>query len=207
MNTPPKKSKQSGKPSADSGKVIKFLAEARQVVDDLGGGSAAAAPSRKKKTPASTKGSPRSRVAAGAAKKPASRPKAPTPSKGTPTRKTQPPAAKAKGPAQIAAKPAPAPAPAPLLSPRECGISVVHSLPGRIRFRIRSLQFDGEFAQEVEAKLAAIKGITEVGASPSTGSLLISYSSKKVVAPPLGNALKTWFPGLDSESLLAEMLD
>jgi hypothetical protein len=84
---------------------------------------------------------------------------------------------------------------------------VAHSLPGRIRFRIKSLQFDYELAREMETRLAAIPGIAEAGASPSTGSLLISYYSKERVAAPLGKALKTWFPRLDSDSLLAEMLD
>ena len=44
-------------------------------------------------------------------------------------------------------------------------------------------------------------------ASPATGSVLITYLSKEKVAPPLGKALQTWFPGLDTDSLLAEMPD
>ena len=82
---------------------------------------------------------------------------------------------------------------------------VLHALPGRIRFRVKSLQYDDDMAREMETKLAAIKGVTEVGASPATGSLLIYYHSKEVVAAPLGKALKTWFPRLDTDSLLAEM--
>ena len=60
-------------------------------------------------------------------------------------------------------------------------------------------------AREMEARLATIQGIAEVGASPATGSLLISYYSKKQVADPLGEAMKNWFPRLDTESLLAEL--
>ena len=198
MSTPPKKGKQPGKPSADPGKVTKILAEARQVVDDLGGATAGA-PVRQKKSPAAGGERPRqSRAKAGTAKKPAARRQAPAATKATAPRKPAPSPAKAK-------KPAPSPAAAPLLSPRECGISVVHTLPGRIRFRIRSLQYDAEFARELEARLAAIKGITEAGASPATGSLLISYTSKKVVAAPFGKAMQAWFPRLDTESLLAVM--
>jgi len=205
MSTPPKKGKRPVKPSADSGKVTKILAEARQVVDDLGGGTAAA-PARQRKSAAKAKASPRSRSTARTAKEPASRSKAPAAAKEAIPRKPAPSPAKAKKPLGAAAKPASAPPRAPLLSPQECGISVVHSLPGRIRFRIKSLQFDDAFAQELEARLAAIQGISEVGASPATGSLLISYHSKKLVEVPLGKALQTWFPRLDTESLLAEML-
>ena len=205
MNTPPKKGKKPGKPSADPGKVTKLLAEARQVVDDLSGGSAAAPP-RRKKSPAPAEKSPRSRSSAATAKKPAARPKTQPPVKVTAPKKPLAPPSKGKKPAPAAAKPATAPAPGPLLSPRECGIMVVHSVPGRIRFKIKSLQYDSDFAQEMEAKLTAIKGITEASASPSTGSLLISYTSKEAVAPPLGQALLTWFSRLDTESLLAELL-
>ena len=175
------------------------------MVDDLGGGTAAA-PARQRKSAAKAKASPRSRSTARTAKEPASRSKAPAAGKGATPRKPRPSPAKAKKPVEAADKPASAPPSAPLLSPRECGISVVHSLPGRIRFRIKSLQFDDDLARELEAKLAVIEGISEVGASPATGSLLISYHSKKLVEVPLGKALQTWFPRLDTESLLAEML-
>jgi hypothetical protein len=205
MSTPPKKGKRPVKPSADSGKVTKILAEARQVVDDLGGGTAATQ-ARQRKSAAKAKASPRSRSTAGTAKKPASRSKAPAAAKAAIPRKPAPSPAKAKKPLGAAAKPASAPSSAPLLSPQECGITVLHSLPGRIRFRIKSLQFDADLAWEIETKLAAIKGITDVGASPATGSLLISYHSKAEVAAPLGKALQTWFPRLDTKSLLAEML-
>ena len=155
---------------------------------------------------------PPSRSTAATAKKPAARKKPAAAKKATFPKKTSPTPATAKK----AAKPAPqaaAPQPAakaprePLLSPWECGIVVVHALPGRIRFRVKSLQYDDDMAREMEATLAAIKGIAEVGASPATGSLLISYHSKKQVADPLGEALKTWFPRLDTDSLMAELLD
>ena len=84
---------------------------------------------------------------------------------------------------------------------------MAHSLPGRIRLRVKSLQFDDDLAGEVETRLAALKGITGVWASPATGSVLITYLSREEAAPPLGKALQTWFPGLDTDSLLAGMLD
>jgi hypothetical protein len=210
MNNATKKGKSPGKPSADSDKVLKILTEARQVVDDLSGGTAAKSPPPEKKSAAPAPKSPRSRSTATTAKKatygknPAK--KAAPAKKTTLPKKTSPTPAEAKKTTEAAPKPAAKAPSAPLLSPQECGIRVLHSLPGRIRFRIKSLQYDDGMARDMEARLAAIQGIAEVGASPVTGSLLISYHSKKVVADPLGEALKTWFPRLDTDSLLAEML-
>jgi hypothetical protein len=207
MTNSTKKAKRPGKVSAEPDKVLKILAEARQVVDDLGGKTAAAAPPHKKKPAAQEKESPRSRSTPGTARKPASRKKPAATAKATSPQKPAPAPAKAKKTAKATPKRATAPPSPPLLSPRECGIQVAHSLPGRIRFRIKSLQFDYELAREMETRLAAIPGIAEAGASPATGSLLIYYHSKELVAVPLGKAMKTWFPRLDTDSLLAEMLD
>jgi copper chaperone CopZ len=82
---------------------------------------------------------------------------------------------------------------------------VVHVLPGRIRFRVYSLKYNAAFAQEVERKLAAITGVTGVEASPSTGSVLMHYRSKELLSEPLREALETWFPRLDTDSLLASL--
>jgi hypothetical protein len=201
MDNPPKKNRHAAKPPADPGKVTKLLAEARQVVDDLGAGTAAA-PVRRKKAAAEAIGSSSSRPAAKTAKKPASRSKAPAAATAATPRKPAPTVEK-----KAAAQPASAPPLAPLRSPQECGIGVTHSLPGRIRLRVKSLQFDDDLARDVETRLAAIKGITGVWASPATGSVLITYLSREEAAPPLGEALQTWFPGLDTDSLLAGMLD
>ena len=204
MKIPPKKGKKPGKPSADPDKVTKLLAEARQVVDDLDGESAGA-PSRRKKVPGAAGESPRSRSAVATAKKPASRPKTHPAVKTTAPKKPSTPPSIEKKPARPAAGVAAAPPAAPLMSPKECGISVLHSLPGRIRFKIKSLQYDPDFAQELEAKLTATKGILEASASPATGSLLISYHTREEASPSLGKVLLTWFPRLDA-GLLAETL-
>ncbi len=202
MSNPPKKSRPEAKPPADPGKVTKLLAEARQVVDDLGEG-AAAAPVRRQKVAAEAIGSSATRPAAKTAKKPASRAKAPAAATAATPRK---PAAEAEKKV-AAAKPASAPPPAPLRSPKAYGIEVAHSLPGRLRLRVKSMQFDDDLARDVETGLAAVKGITGVWASPATGSVLITYLSREAAAPPLGKALQSFFPGLDTDSLLAGMLD
>jgi hypothetical protein len=207
MTDSTRKGKRPQKPPADSDKVLKILTEARQVVDDLGGGTAASSPPRKKKPTAPGKESPRSPSTDETLKKPTARKKTPAAAKATSPRQAKPAPVKAAKPARAPAKPATGPAAAPLLSPKECGIVVAHSLPGRIRFRVKSLQYNDELAREMATRLAAIEGINEVGASPATGSLLISYHSKKLLADPLGAVLKNWFPRLDTDSLLAELME
>ena len=201
MDNSKKKGKQPKKSPADSPKIPKILAEARQMVDDLGRETT---PS--KNTPPKKEASgPKAGAKTGAAQKPVTRKKAPAAKK-----KTSPPQASpspARTTTTVKARPEPPsrPAPAPRLSPAECGIQVVHALPGRIRFRVSSLKYNADFAREVERKLAAITGVTGVDASPSTGSLLMHYRSKELVAGPLREALETWFPRLDTDSLLASL--
>jgi copper chaperone CopZ len=130
-------------------------------------------------------------------KAPAAKKKAPPKAPSSPTRITTA--------AQALPEPPSRPASGPRLSPAECGIRVVHVLPGRIRFRVYSLKYNAAFAQEVERKLAAITGVTGVEASPSTGSVLMHYRSKELLSEPLREALETWFPRLDTDSLLASL--
>jgi hypothetical protein len=201
MDNSKKKGKQSKKSPADSPKIPKILAEARQMVDDLGRENTPP----KKATP--TKKTPRPTTSAktGAAKKSVTRKKAPAGQKKASPPKASSSPAGTMATARLVPEPPRGPAAGPRLSPAECGIRVVHVLPGRIRFRVYSLKYNAEFAQEVERKLAAITGVTGVEASPYTGSLLMEYRSKELLAGPLREALETWFPRLDTDSLLASL--
>ncbi|MEJ2069691.1 MAG: hypothetical protein P8X58_04660 [Syntrophobacterales bacterium] len=201
MDNSKKKGKQTQKSPADSPKIPKILAEARQMVDDLG---REATPS--KNTPPKKEASGRkTRAKTGATKKPVARKKAPAAKKKASPHKAPPSPARTTATVRALPKPPRGPAAGPRLSPAECGIRVVHVLPGRIRFRVYSLKYNVEFAREVEKKLAAITGVTGVEASPSTGSLLMQYRSKELLAGPLREALETWFPRLDTDSLLASL--
>jgi hypothetical protein len=201
MDNSKKKGKQPKKPPADSPKIPKILAEARQMVDDLSRDNAPPQNTPPKKESSS----PKNLAKTGAAKKPVTRKKVPAAKKKAAPRKAPPPPARETATIRAVPKPASGPAVSPRRSPAECGIRVVHALPGRVRFRVTSLKFDAEFAQEMERKLSAISGVTGVDASPATGSLLMHYRSKELMAGPLGEALETWFPRLDTESLLASL--
>lgn len=191
-----KKRQQPKKPPADSPKIPKMLAEARQMVDDLD----RASPPPQKTPRAQKAAGTATRSKTGAAQKPVPRKKAPAARK-TASRPQIPPSPAREATASWVA----APLPGPRRSPMECGIRVVHVLPGRVRFRIRSLKFNPQFAEKVEQKLATLTGVTEVAASSATGSVLIRYGSKGLMEGPLREALETWFPSLDTDMLLASL--
>jgi len=148
---------------------------------------------------------PKTRAKTGAAKKPVTRKKAPAAKKKASPSKAPPSPDRTTSAVRAVPEPPRSPTSGPRLSPAECGIRVVHVLPGRVRFRVHSLKYNAAFAQEVERKLAAITGVTGVEASPATGSLLMHYRSKELLAGPLREALETWFPRLDTGSLLASL--
>lgn len=58
----------------------------------------------------------------------------------------------------------------------EVPYSVIHAIPGRVRFRIPRLINDPEYAKRLEAIAAAANGVTQVRIKPSAGSMAIAYN-------------------------------
>lgn len=54
-------------------------------------------------------------------------------------------------------------------------IHLVHSLPGRIRFKLESIKGKHDQAREIETRLAAVRGMHGVEASALTGSVVARY--------------------------------
>jgi copper chaperone CopZ len=54
-------------------------------------------------------------------------------------------------------------------------IHLVHSLPGRIRFRLGGIKGNPDQAREIETRLATVKGMQGVQASYVTGSVVAKY--------------------------------
>lgn len=54
-------------------------------------------------------------------------------------------------------------------------IHLVHSLPGRIRFRLESIRGKPDQAREIKTRLAAVRGMHGVEVSYVTGSVLARY--------------------------------
>ena len=166
--------------------VPNLLEKARQAVDEV------------------TEQAPKPKGAAKPAKR---QPKAAAPKKpAKESSKPQKPARKAPA----TASPPPAPREEPLWDLAECGISVKHALPGRIRLRLRKLLYNEAMAAKLPPLLAAVPGVTAAEASTATGSLLITFSSRDLAGAQsrreLAGVMHQFFPRLDTERLLARML-
>ena len=157
--------------------VPNILEEARRAVDDVtqgaqnqgGGGETPAAPEGQKSGgagPKRPKAAPRKRSAkaGGRQKKP-----------------SRPPAAKEQ-PAVPAAAVALDLAGGPQLGLADCGITVKHAIPGRIRLRLYQMLHNEPLAEKLPSLLAAVPGITSVEASTNTGSLLITFNPGELAA-------------------------
>jgi hypothetical protein len=55
------------------------------------------------------------------------------------------------------------------------GIRLVHTVPGRVRFKIDDLKGDQDRAEQLEQQLSSIHGIHEVQVNPRTGSVVAFY--------------------------------
>lgn len=85
------------------------------------------------------------------------------------------------------------------------GVTIVHFVPGRVRFKVDKLKGSPEFAQRVEQELSSIDGIDSVEAKPLTGSVIVSYSKEHMVRPEeletLSAVLTSLFPGIQVDKL------
>jgi len=77
-------------------------------------------------------------------------------------------------------------------------VRTAHAVPGRIRFRVPSLQGDPSRAEFLRAKMAPLEGVLAITVTPQTGSVLIRYQEGKVRAELLFAAIVRLL-GLDDE--------
>jgi hypothetical protein len=194
MKDSPKPRKKRPKLVESFNNVPNLLEEARQAVDEVTqtapGKRSAAKPARRKKPQASPpkKSAPKT----GRQKKPA------------------PAAAPPEKPATAAAPRAPATRREPLRALVDCGISVKHAIPGRIRLRLHKMLHNEALAAKLPALLATVPGVTAAEASTATGSLLITFRSRDLAEAnsrqKLAGVMHQFFPGLDTETLVKRML-
>jgi copper chaperone CopZ len=59
----------------------------------------------------------------------------------------------------------------------------MHLTPGRLRLRMPERRGDERFAQQVEAALARMPGVTQARANPVTGSVLVLFDPRQLDAP------------------------
>jgi hypothetical protein len=181
--------------------VPKLLEEARQAVDEVSQGgqdrgageTPAASPGRKAVSKRQIAAPRKTSAAEGGRQKKPSRPPIPQEKPAAPA---IPPSADTLG--------------KPLLGLTDCGISVKHAIPGRIRLRLHKMLHNEALAEELPALLSAVPGVTSAEASTATGSLLITFNPGDMAAvkahQKLDGVMRRFFPRLDTESLIRRML-
>ncbi len=187
-----------------SNNVPNILEKARRAVDDVTQGA------RNQGEGGKTPAAPEGRKSGGAgAKRPKAAPrKQSAKAGGRPPKPSRPPASK-EPPAVPAVAAASELAGEPQLGLADSGITVKHAIPGRIRLRLYQLLHNEALAAKLPALLAAVPGITSVEASINTGSLLITFSPGDLATVGRNNlagVMHQFFPGLDTESLIEQML-
>lgn len=85
-------------------------------------------------------------------------------------------------------------------------IQVIHAIPGRLRLKVVPLKNNPSLAQEIQAQIKTLPGISAVEVNPTTGSLLlvfkVSKGQDKRTARFLSVILKTISPGLSVQQVL-----
>lgn len=65
-----------------------------------------------------------------------------------------------------------------IIQPSTSVCSLVHAVPGRVRFRVPRLSWDGEYAKRLQKSMEALKGVTQVRVNPAAASIAINYTTK-----------------------------
>ncbi len=75
---------------------------------------------------------------------------------------------------------------APSLAEALAGVTtanVVSFSPGRARLRVKALRGQPQLAAQIEEALAAVDGVRQAQASPTTGSVLLTFDAKRYPSP------------------------
>ena len=59
-------------------------------------------------------------------------------------------------------------------------IEYVHSVPGRLRLKLSSIENRPDAAEALRSAAASIDGVTSVSANPTTGSLIVHYQPERL---------------------------
>ncbi|MCS6786422.1 MAG: heavy-metal-associated domain-containing protein [Thiobacillaceae bacterium] len=85
-------------------------------------------------------------------------------------------------------------------------IDVVHFIPGRVRLRAAGLKGRPQLAQQLQAAFAAVPGVKSIEVNTLTGSVLITYDPRRILAEDGGERLRSVLreelPDLDAEQIL-----
>lgn len=85
-------------------------------------------------------------------------------------------------------------------------IRISHFLPGRIRLRVRAIKGNRGLAEQMRAAFCSVQGLTSLSYNTLTGSVLITYDARRIMAEDGGQRLRIvmreQLPDLDAESII-----
>lgn len=85
-------------------------------------------------------------------------------------------------------------------------IHISHFLPGRVRLRVGAIKENRDLAERMRAAFATVPGLTGVSYNTTTGSVLITYDARRILAEDAGQRLRAvmreHLPGLDAEEVI-----
>lgn len=85
-------------------------------------------------------------------------------------------------------------------------IRISHFLPGRVRLRVRAIKGNPGLAEQIRVAFCTVPGLTSLSYNTTTGSVLITYNSRRIVAEDGGQRLRTvmreHLPDLDAEMVI-----
>lgn len=85
-------------------------------------------------------------------------------------------------------------------------IRVSHFIPGRVRLRVPAIKGNPALAQKLQLAFSEVPGLTGLSYNTTTGSVLITYDTRRILAEDGGRKLKavlhTHLPGLDADTVL-----
>ena len=87
-------------------------------------------------------------------------------------------------------------------------VTVIHSIPGRMRLRIPSLKGNENLARPLREHLSSIPGIAHVEVNPVTGSVLVVHQGREANAAELVHSLAEGLSpivGVDAQRLQAHL--
>lgn len=85
-------------------------------------------------------------------------------------------------------------------------IRISHFLPGRVRLRVGTIKGNPGLAEQMRAAFCSVPGLTGLSYNTITGSVLINYDTRRIVAEDGGQRLRSvmreHLPDLDAEVVI-----
>jgi hypothetical protein len=80
-------------------------------------------------------------------------------------------------------------------------VRLIHSLPGRVRFKFDAIKGNSRQAEEVQQRLSDVNGVRSVQTNPITGSVLVTYEQSAL------GSLEFYFSGASALGIPPSDLD